>query len=154
MALIPPLGLPLLWPLAILLLQRMVCLLSPVMCICCPSVTLLHIASSSFRTDLVISIVQLPWRQLSLFSLDRPGIDLSWKIAHGVLYTAARLFSFGLNYGVSCFCRLAPETSEHLFFFFFSCPLAQSVLSWLQSLNVSVFSSLSYSFLSSCVIWL
>ena len=71
------------------------------------------------------------WHQLSLFSLDRPVIDLSWKIAHGVLYTAACLFSFGLNYGVSCFCRLAPETPEHLFF---SCPLAQSVLSWLQSL--------------------
>ena len=71
------------------------------------------------------------WHQFSLFSLDRPVIDLSWKIAHGVLYTAARLFSFGLNYGVSCFCRLAPETSEHLFFY---CPLAQSVLSWLQSL--------------------
>ena len=31
----------------------------------------------------------------------------------------------------SCFCQLAPETPEHLFF---SCPLAQSVLSWLQSL--------------------
>ena len=58
-------------------------------------------------------------------------IDPSWKISHGVLYTAARLFSFGLNYGVSCFCRIAPETPEHLFF---SCPLAQSVLSWLQSL--------------------
>ena len=71
------------------------------------------------------------WRQLFLFSLDRPVIDLSWKISHGVLYTAARLFSFGLNYGVSCFCRLAPETSDHLFF---SCPLAQSVLAWLQSL--------------------
>ena len=71
------------------------------------------------------------WHQLFLFSLDRPVIDLSWKITHGVLYTAARLFSFGLNYGVSCFCRLAPETPEHLFF---SCPLAQSLLSWLQSL--------------------
>ena len=71
------------------------------------------------------------WHQLSLFSLDRPVIDLSWKIAHGVLYTAARLFSFGLNYGVSCFCRLAPKTPEHLFFPY---PLAQSVLSWLQSL--------------------
>lgn len=71
------------------------------------------------------------WHQLFLFSLDRPVIDLSWKISHGVLYTAARLFAFGLNYGVSCFCRLAPETPDHLFF---SCPLAQSVLSWLQSL--------------------
>ena len=55
------------------------------------------------------------WHQLSLFSIDRPVIDLSWKIAHGVLYTATRLFSFGLNY-VSCFCRLAPETPEHYFF--------------------------------------
>ena len=34
-------------------------------------------------------------------------------------------------YGVSCFCQLTPETPEHLFF---SCPLAQSVLSWLESL--------------------
>ena len=72
------------------------------------------------------------WHKPSLFSIDRPVIDLSWKIAHGVLYTLyTRLFSFGLNYSVSCFCRLAPETPEHLFF---SCPLAQSVLSWLQSL--------------------
>lgn len=70
------------------------------------------------------------WQQLFLFNLDRPVIDLSWKITHGVLHTAAPLFSFGLNYGVSCFCRLAPETLEHLSF----CPLAQSVLSWLQSL--------------------
>ena len=54
--------------------------------------------------------------QLFLFSLDRPVIDLSWKISHGVLYTAARLFLFGLNYGVPCFCCIAPETSEHLFF--------------------------------------
>lgn len=61
------------------------------------------------------------WDQFSLFSLDRPVIDLSWKIAHVVLYTAACLFSFGLNYGVSCFCRQAIETPEHLFF---SCPLA------------------------------
>ena len=47
MALIPPLGFPLLWPLAIPLLLHLVCLLSPAMCICCPSVTLLPIASSS-----------------------------------------------------------------------------------------------------------
>ena len=70
------------------------------------------------------------WRQLFFFSLDHPVSDLPWKIAHSVLYTAARLFSFSLNYGVSCFCQLAPETPEHLLF---SCPLAQSVLSWLQS---------------------
>ena len=37
------------------------------------------------------------WRQLSFFDLDRPVIDLSWKIAHGVLYTAERLGSFGYD---------------------------------------------------------
>ena len=57
------------------------------------------------------------WHQLSLFSIDRPVIDLLWKMAHGVLYTVARLFSFGLNYGVSSFCRPAPEMPKHLFFF-------------------------------------
>ena len=48
-----------------------------------------------------------------------------------VFYTAAQLFSFGLDYGVSCFCRLTPET-----------PAACSeCLSWLQSL---MFCSSSY----------
>ena len=58
-------------------------------------------------------------------------IDLSWKIAHGVLYTAQRLGSFGLPVPLSCFCGAPVESLEHLFFL---CPLAQSVLSWLQSL--------------------
>ena len=35
-----------------------------------------------------------PWRQLFLFDLDRQVIDLAWKVAHGVLYTASRLISF------------------------------------------------------------
>ena len=30
------------------------------------------------------------WRQLFLFDLDRPVIDLNWKVAHGVLYTVDR----------------------------------------------------------------
>ena len=71
------------------------------------------------------------WRSLSFFDIDRQVIDLNWKVAHGVLYTAQRLFSFGLSVPVSCFCGLAVESLQHLFF---SCPLAQSVLSWLQSL--------------------
>lgn len=71
------------------------------------------------------------WRELFFFDLDHPVIDLSWKIAHGVLYTAARLSSFGYDLSTSCFCGPISETLEHLFF---SCPLAQSVLSWLQSL--------------------
>ena len=71
------------------------------------------------------------WRQLFLFDVDRPVIDLAWKIAHGVLYTADRLASFGYSLQLSCFCNSAPESIDHLFF---KCPLAQSVLSWLQSL--------------------
>ena len=70
-------------------------------------------------------------RQLFFFDLDRPVIDLSWKIAHGVLFTADRLIGFGYSINPSCFCSLASECLPHLFF---SCPLAQSALSWLQSL--------------------
>ena len=71
------------------------------------------------------------WRELQFFDTDRYVIDLSWKIAHGVLYTAARLASFGYDFNTSCFCGPVSETHEHLFF---DCPLAYSVLSWLQSL--------------------
>ena len=58
-------------------------------------------------------------------------IDLSWKVAHGVLYTADRLSSFGYAIPTACFCGHASESLDHLFF---SCPLAVSVLSWLSSL--------------------
>lgn len=61
-------------------------------------------------------------------------IDLNWKIAHGVLYTAERLSSFGMPVPLVCFCNAPLETLSHLFF---ACPLAQSVLSWLQSLMFS-----------------
>ena len=71
------------------------------------------------------------WRSLFFFDLDRQVIDLSWKIAHGVLYAAQRLGSFGLPVPLSCFFGAPVESLEHLFFL---CPLAQSVLSWLQSL--------------------
>lgn len=71
------------------------------------------------------------WWSLSFFDIDRQVIDLNWKIAHGVLYTAQRLASFGLSVPLPCFCGSPVESLEHLFF---SCPLAQSVLSWLQSL--------------------
>ena len=63
--------------------------------------------------------------------LDRQVIDLNWKVAHGVLYTAERLASFGYQFQVSCFCGVQPEGLEHLFF---SCPLVQSGISWIQSL--------------------
>ena len=74
------------------------------------------------------------WCQLYLFPLDRQVLDLNWKVAHGVLYTADRLLGFGYSIDPLCFCGLAPECPSHLFF---SCPLAQSVLSWLQSLLFS-----------------
>ena len=61
------------------------------------------------------------WRSLSLFHLDRQVTDLSWKIAHGVLYSAQRLVSFGLSVPLPCFCGAPVETPEHFFFF---CPLA------------------------------
>ena len=35
------------------------------------------------------------WRSLHFMPLDRKVRDLSWKVAHGVLYTAERLISFG-----------------------------------------------------------
>ena len=71
------------------------------------------------------------WRQLFLFDLDRQVIDLAWKVTHGVLYTASRLVSFVYSVPLVCFCGPLSETLVHLFF---DCPLAQSTLSWLQSL--------------------
>ena len=56
------------------------------------------------------------WRQLFFFDLDRPVIDLCWKIAHGVLFTADRLIGFGYSIDPSCFCGLASECLPHLFF--------------------------------------
>ena len=74
---------------------------------------------------------QATWRQLRFFPLDRPVIDLFWKVAHGVLYTAERLISFGYDIPSACFCAHGVESLEHLFF---SCPVASSVFSWVQSL--------------------
>ena len=69
------------------------------------------------------------WRSLTFFDLDRQVTDLCWKIAHGVLYTAQRLVSFGLPVPPSCFCGCPVESLEHLFFF---CPIAQSAQGMLR----------------------
>ena len=71
------------------------------------------------------------WRQFHFCDVDRPVLDLSWQVAHGVLYTVDRLLSFGYSLDPHCFCGPVMETPSHLFF---ECPLAQSGLSWLQSL--------------------
>ena len=81
------------------------------------------------------------WQQLFLFDIDRPVIDLNWKIAHGVLYTADHLASFGYSLPLSCFWGFHCESIDHLLF---ACPLAQSILSWLQTL-MSRWSSLALS---------
>ena len=75
------------------------------------------------------------WSSLFFLPLDRQVIDLNWKLAHGVLYTAERLVSFGYLFQPSCFCGYQLESSDHLFF---SCPLAQSGLAWVQSLLFQV----------------
>lgn len=71
------------------------------------------------------------WNSLFLLPLDRQVIDLSWKVAHGVLYTAERLVSFGYDFPLACFCGHHTESLRYLFF---DCPLAQSGISWIQSL--------------------
>ena len=47
------------------------------------------------------------------------------------MYTAERLSSFGYNLPTNCFCGFHMESSEHLFF---SCPLIQSGIGFVQSL--------------------
>ena len=71
------------------------------------------------------------WRQLFFFDLDRPIIDLCWKVSHGVLYTAETLAGFEYALSTACFCSAPVESLSHLFF---HCPLAVNVLPWLQSL--------------------
>ena len=56
------------------------------------------------------------WSQLFCFNLDHPVIDLSWKVAHGVLYTADRRIGFGYDIDATCFYNTALETPSHLFF--------------------------------------
>ena len=64
----------------------------------------------------------------AVFNLDRRVSDLSWLIAHGVLYTAACRASFGYPLQTSCFCGYQSECLEHLFF---ACPLVQSGYAWI-----------------------
>ena len=80
------------------------------------------------------------WKQLFLMPLDRKVIDLNWKLCHGVLYTAARLSSFGYNHYTTCFCGSPMENCEQLFF---SCPFARSSIDWIQPPLWSIFSGAS-----------
>ena len=70
------------------------------------------------------------WDQVHLFPLDRPVVDLAWKIAHGVLPTGSCLSDWGMAVDPSCFCGAPSEDLQHLFF---DCPLAENLLAWVQS---------------------
>ena len=74
------------------------------------------------------------WRSLFLSNVDRPVIDLNWKIAHGMLYIAQRPASFRLPVPLPYFCDFPIASLDHLFFY---CPLTHSFLSWLQALMFS-----------------
>ena len=70
------------------------------------------------------------WSQLHICELDRKVIDLNWQVAHGILYTGARLaHRFHMAHVDSlCFCKAGDETLEHLFF---ECQLAQILVAWM-----------------------
>jgi hypothetical protein len=71
------------------------------------------------------------WTQVHAMPLDRHVSDVTWKISHGVLYTAGRLISFGLDIEPLCFCLNACETLAHLFF---ECYFIQAVLLEIQTI--------------------
>ena len=52
------------------------------------------------------------WDQIHMTTLDHAMVDVNWKIAHGVLYTASRLVNcFGMaNIDPQCHCRADEET--------------------------------------------
>ena len=56
------------------------------------------------------------WKQVHIMSLDRPVINLCWRVSHGVLYTAERLVGFGYNIVPNCLCGHPLETLYPLFF--------------------------------------
>ena len=93
--------------------------------------TLFHhtVKRSSFLS--LVRFIGLPLGISCSSLISNTVIDLSWKIAHGVLYTAQRLSSFGYDLSTASLCGHNMESLDHLFFY---CPLASSVLSWLQLL--------------------
>ena len=136
MSLEMPFPLPgLLWslvlPILIFVFLSILSLRSPVIWFCCPIDLLTPIVLKSLLPCSVHSIDPLCGVLCPFFDLDRQVLDLNWKIAHGVLYTAERLSSFGLPVPLPCFCGAPVGSLSHLFY---ACPLARSVLSWLQLL--------------------
>lgn len=93
----------------------------------------------------------MTWSQVQIMPFDRHVADFSWLLAHGVVLTADRLRSSFYMSSVppDCFCGAPLEATGHLFF---QCPLAQSVLAWIQSLLVIAVPS-APSLSPSCFVW-
>ena len=71
------------------------------------------------------------WKQVHVMPLDRHVIDVNWKIAHGVIYTADRLVSFGMAVDPMCHCNNHHETLQHLFF---DCLFSQAILQEIEAI--------------------
>lgn len=69
------------------------------------------------------------WRSPHFMPPDKNVIDLNWKVAHGVVYTAEFLASFGCQFQLACFCGAQPKNLVQLLF---CCALAQSSISRIQ----------------------
>ena len=72
------------------------------------------------------------WRQLHIVDLDRKVVDLNWQIAHGVLYTGARLPSNleCVESTVVVFVRLP---TRRLNISFSRCELARLLVAWVYT---------------------
>ena len=90
----------------------------------------------SFLPFMAPLIASPPGASLYFLPSDRHVSDVNRKIAHGVLYIADRLISFGLDVPAACFCGATLETTAHLFF---RCPLARNGVDWVQNLLSTFF---------------
>ena len=93
------------------------------------------------------------WSQLFWFSLDRPVIDISWQIAHGVPRKGHRLVStYGMSHiPIACFCNPSSvETLDHLFFLVPSCS-GCAILAPVS--HLPLFCPSSAFVVSACAVW-
>lgn len=91
--------------------------------------------SKDIKPSIVCKYPSLPWVHMweSVFNpmLDHKLVDFSWRSAHRVLYTKAKLKSWKVSNGL---CKVTNcgkiETIEHIFW---ECSKSQPVLNWVQT---------------------
>ena len=83
-------------------------------------------------------------------SIDPLTINVTFKLAHGILPTAYRLHSFGINIDKMCtFCKNENETVEHLFYYCKQIQDCKKILaSWFANVSKSGLSRTSVLFSS------